>query len=345
MTTAIKNQIFDKARAIGFDQAGFCGPDGKEGMYARYRDFIDKNYHGTMDWMDKRHEHRQSPRHLWPDCQSVLMLAVNYNHDPDPLSYLSQPEKAGISIYARGRDYHDIIKKKLKQLGRWMVDQFDCDIKVFVDTAPVMEKPLASEAGIGWQGKHTNLVSSQLGSWFFLGAIFTTLDLPPDAAHTDHCGSCTACLDICPTKAFPTPYQLDARRCISYLTIEHDGPIPEEFRKPMGNRIYGCDDCLAICPWNKFAQQSHESHFLTRESLKEINLTDIIQFKDDDFRKAFSKSPIKRTGRDKLVRNALYALGNSGQTDALPLIRKLCSDPSAMVVDAANWAIKQLEKG
>lgn len=343
MTQTVKDQISQKANAVGFDQIGFCDPHGKDGMYERYMAFINKGHHGDMDWMDSRHEHRASPKSMWPDCRSVIMLAVNYNQEENPLAHLDNPEKAGVSIYARGRDYHDIIKKKLKELGRWITQNFDCDIKVFVDTAPVMEKPLASEAGLGWQGKHTNLVSRKIGSWFFLGAIYTTLNLTPDTPHRDQCGSCRACLDACPTRAFPAPYQLDARRCISYLTIEHDGPIPEEFRPLMGNRIYGCDDCLAACPWNKFAHQSREQRFAAREILYNADLSDLVTLTDSEFRTAFSKSPIKRTGRNRFVRNILYALGNLGDAKNLPKIEKLTKDASPMVVDAAHWALEKIK--
>lgn len=347
-TDDVKKALLEKAREVGFDTLGVAGPDGRDGMYDRYQNFIDKNRHGDMDWMDKRHEHRASPRHLWPECKSVIMLGMNYNREPDPLAHLSDPLAAGVSIYARGRDYHDVVKKKLKELGRWIASTYDCDIKVFVDTAPVMEKPLAAEAGIGWQGKHTNLVSSEIGSWFFLGAIFTTLPLDPDIPHSDQCGSCRACLDACPTDAFPAPYQLDARRCISYLTIEHDGPFEEEFRHKMGNRIYGCDDCLAACPWNKFAHTASEQRYDARVFLQDVSLFDIIQLDDARFRTVFTKSPIKRTGRDKLVRNALYALGNArGQSilsdDIIKTITALTQDNSAMVADAAQWALDNNE--
>ncbi|WND03462.1 tRNA epoxyqueuosine(34) reductase QueG [Temperatibacter marinus] len=343
MSQDLKAQIIEYAHEIGFDQVGFCRAEGKEGMYDQYRQFIAEGRHGTMAWMDKRHEHRASPKSLWPECQSVLMLAMNYNAHPDPLAHLGDPNQAGVSLYARGRDYHDIIKKKLKQLGRWMCQSFDCEVKVFVDTAPVMEKPLAEEAGVGWQGKHTNLVSNQIGSWFFLGAIYTTLKLDVDKPHKDQCGSCTACLEACPTKAFPAPYQLDARRCISYLTIEHDGPVPEEFREALGNRIYGCDDCLAACPWNKFAHEAREARFKTREILENPQLADLVTLDDATFREVFSKSPIKRSGRNRFIRNVLYAIGNSGQADYLPIIAPLGKDASEMVRDAADWATKKLQ--
>ena len=268
-----------------------------------------------MDWLADRPERRADPRGLWPDVRSVIMLGVNYGPDQNPLKILEARSRGAISVYAQGDDYHDLIKKRLKALARWLVAAEACEVKVFVDTAAVMEKPLAQAAGLGWQGKHTNLVSREFGSWLFLGAIFTTLDLPHDDADTDHCGSCRACLDICPTSAFPAPYQLDARRCISYLTIEHKGPIPREFRKAIGNRIYGCDDCLAVCPWNKFAQAGRETKLAARDELRAPPLAELARLDDAAFRAMFTKSPVKRIGRDRFVRNVLIAIGNSGDAE------------------------------
>lgn len=293
-----------------------------------------------MDWMAERAHWRAAPHSLWPEARSIIMLAELYTPEHDALEILRHPSRGAISVYAQGKDYHDLVKKRLKRLGRWLVEQTGCEIKVFVDTAPVMEKPLAQAAGLGWQGKHTNLLSRELGSWFFLGAIFTTLDLPKDAPETEHCGSCRACLDACPTNAFPAPFQLDARRCISYLTIEHKGPVDHELRPLMGNRIYGCDDCLAVCPWNKFAQAATELRYHGPHggpALAELALLD-----DAGFRARFSGSPIKRIGRDRMVRNVLYAIGNSGLAQMRPLAQSLLNDTDASVADAAHWACEQL---
>jgi epoxyqueuosine reductase len=285
---------------------------------------------------------RGNPRALWPQVRSVIMLGLNYSPDGDPLKILRSRDRGAISVYARGDDYHEIIKARLKALARWLTAQTGGDAKIFVDTAAVMEKPLAAAAGIGWQGKHTNLVSRQFGSWLFLGAIFTTLDLPPDAPESDHCGTCQACLDVCPTTAFPAPYRLDARRCISYLTIEHKGPIPRELRPAIGNRIFGCDDCLAVCPWNKFAQAGRESKLSARQELSAPRLADLARLDDAAFRKLFSKSPIKRTGRNRFVRNVLIAIGNSGDATLAPEAIRLLDDPSALVRGAAVWALSRL---
>ena len=297
-----------------------------------------------MHWMETTSAPRGNPRALWPAVGSVIMLGLNYGQDPgsDPLAILRRRDRGAISVYARGDDYHDIIKSRLKALARWLTAQAGGDAKVFVDTAAVMEKPLAAAAGIGWQGKHTNLVSRQFGSWLFLGAIFTTLELPPDAPEIDHCGSCHACLDICPTAAFPAPYQLDARRCISYLTIEHKGPIPRELRAPIGNRIFGCDDCLAVCPWNKFAQAGRENKLAARRELTAPRLADLARLDHAAFRQMFSKSPIKRTGRNRFVRNVLIAIGNSGDAALAPEALRLLNDPSALVRGAAVWALSRL---
>ena len=304
--------------------------------------FLAQGNHGDMDWLAATAERRGDPRALWPEVRAVVMLGLNYGPADDPLAILRVRERGAISVYAQGDDYHDLIKKRLKALARWLVAQAGGDVKVFVDTAAVMEKPLAASAGIGWQGKHTNLVSRQFGSWLFLGAIFTTLELPADAAEADHCGVCRACLDVCPTAAFPAPYRLDARRCISYLTIEHKGPIPRELRAPMGNRIYGCDDCLAVCPWNKFAQQGREAKLAAREALHAPALADLARLDDAGFRALFAKSPVKRTGRDRFVRNVMIAIGNSGEPALAAVAQERLDDASALVRGAAVWALGRL---
>ncbi len=299
-----------------------------------------------MRWMAERMGWRGNPAALWPEARSVIMLAETYTPDHDPLETLAQRDRATISVYAQNRDYHDIVKKRLKRLGRWLIGQApESRIKVFVDTAPVMEKPLAAAAGLGWQGKHTNLLSRDLGNWFFLGAIFTTAELPPDAPATERCGSCRACLDICPTKAFPAPFQLDARRCISYLTIEHPGPVRADLRPLMGNRIYGCDDCLAVCPWNKFARAGREARYAARDDLRAPGLAELARLDDAAFRERFSGSPIKRIGRGRFVRNVLYAIGNSGEAGLVGAARALTGDADEAVADAAGWAVDRLTKG
>jgi epoxyqueuosine reductase len=295
-----------------------------------------------MHWIATTAARRGDPRTLWPQVRSVIMLGLNYDQGGDPMTILQRRDRGAISTYAQADDYHDVIKPRLKALARWLTAEAGGDVKVFVDTAAVMEKPLAGAAGLGWQGKHTNLVSRQFGSWLFLGAIFTTLDLPPDAPETDHCGSCRACLDVCPTAAFPEPYRLDARRCISYLTVEHKGPIPRELRAPMGNRIYGCDDCLAVCPWNKFARAGREMKLAARGELRAPPLAELARLDDAAFRKLFAKSPVKRTGRDRFVRNVLIAIGNSGDTALAAEALRLLSDPSALVRGAAVWALSRL---
>jgi epoxyqueuosine reductase len=297
-----------------------------------------------MTWMATHAARRADPGTLWPQARSIIMLGVNYGPDDDPLSILNERTRGGISVYARGEDYHELIKSRLKHLGRWLMAHGGGDIKVFVDTAPVMEKPLAAAAGLGWQGKHTNLVSRQLGSWLFLGAIFTTLDLPPNPPEQDHCGNCRACLDICPTAAFPAPYRLDARRCISYLTIEHKGPIPRELRPLMGNRIYGCDDCLAVCPWNKFAQTGREIKLAARDELRAPRLADLARLDDTAFRALFTKSAVKRIGRDRFVRNVLIAIGNSGDVTLANEAERLLADVSPLIRGAAVWALGRLDR-
>ncbi len=339
----LKQALLTEARAAGFARMGICRPDAIPQAAARLAAFVADGRHGQMAWMAERMGWRGDPTALWPEAKSVIMLAEVYTPDDDPLAALDRRDRATISVYARNRDYHDLVKKRLKRLGRWLLDQAPShEIKVFVDTAPVMEKPLAQAAGLGWQGKHTNLLSRDLGNWFFLGAIFTTLDLPPDPPEEEHCGSCTACLDICPTGAFPAPFQLDARRCISYLTIEHKGPVAPDLRALMGNRIYGCDDCLAVCPWNKFAQAATELRYAARPDLISPKLEDLARLDDVGFRAMFSGSPIKRIGRDRFVRNVLYAIGNSGDMRLAEVARTLVNDPDEAVADAARWAVERL---
>ncbi len=331
------------ARENGFDAVGCTRPDAVPEAKARLERFLADGAHGDMLWLEASAQRRGDPRMLWPEVRSIIMLGMNYGPDSDPLSILKERTRGAISVYARSHsDYHDVVKQRLKTLARWLVAQAGGDVKVFVDTAAVMEKPLAASAGLGWQGKHTNLVSRELGSWLFLGAIFTTLELPPDESETDHCGTCQACLDICPTAAFPAPYRLDARRCISYLTIEHKGPIPREFRLLMGNRIYGCDDCLAVCPWNKFAQAGHEAKLAARDTLRAPALAELVALDDAQFRSRFAKTAIKRTGRDRFVRNVLIAIGNSDDVALAPQAERLLGDASALVRGAAVWALSRL---
>lgn len=351
MSTQQKLRSFlDKeAGALGFSEVGITSSDAIPKAPDRLQNFIEAGRHGTMGWMEETKDRRGAPQSLWPDAKSIIMLSLNYGPETDPLSILNEPEMGAISVYARNRDYHDIIKGRLKTLASKLVSRArelgkECDVKVFVDTAPVMEKPLAEQAGLGWQGKHTNLVSREFGSWLFLGSIFTTLDLEGDDHETDHCGSCSNCLDICPTDAFPAPYQLDARRCISYLTIENKGPIPVEFRQAMGNRIFGCDDCLAVCPWNKFASIASEAKLTSPESEISPLLKDFIALDDAAFRVRFSGSPVKRIGRNRFVRNCLIAAGNSQQVDLVPLVRNLTEDSDPVVCEAAQWALIELEK-
>lgn len=335
-------RIKARARALGFSSAGIAGIEAPKDSSHRFAEFLALGRHGEMDWLAAKSDRRQSPRALWPQARSVIALAMNYGPDGDPLGVLQQKSRGAISVYAQGRDYHDVVKKRLKELAGWIAREFGGEVKVFVDTAPVMEKPLAEAAGLGWQGKHTNLVSRQYGSWLFLGAIFTTLELGRDAPEADHCGQCRACLDVCPTAAFPAPYQLDARRCISYLTIEHPGVIAREFRGPMGNRIYGCDDCLAVCPWNKFAQAASEAAFAARPEVAQANLADLARLDDRGFRALFAGSAIKRIGRDRMVRNVAIALGNSMDPAAIPVLTDLLSDPSPLVRGMAVWGLSRL---
>ncbi len=320
-------------------------PDAAPRAGPRLDAFLEEGWHGTMAWMAETAERRKHPAALWPAVRAVALLGLNYGPARDPLADLAAAGRGNISVYARGDDYHDIIKKKLKAVGRAFAAEAGAEIKVFVDTAPVMEKPLAEAAGMGWQGKHTNLVSRRFGSWLFLGAIFTDAALPPDEPETDHCGSCRACLDICPTDAFPAPYTLDARRCISYLTIEHKGPIPREFRAAMGNRIFGCDDCLAVCPWNKFAQLGHEAKLDARPERDLPELADLARLDDAAFRELFRKSPVKRTGRARFLRNVLIAIGNSGRSDLVSVAHARLGDDSPLVRGAAVWALSRLLPG
>ncbi len=339
---ALKQKLAHEALALGFDCIGVADPAAIADAAKYFRSFLKSGAHGDMDWLAASPERRTDPRVLWPDVRSVIMLGVNYGPDENPLAILEHRTRGAISVYAQGDDYHDLVKKRLKALARWLVGASGAEVKVFVDTAAVMEKPLAQAAGLGWQGKHTNLVSREFGSWLFLGAIFTTSDLPRDDAEADHCGSCRACLDICPTAAFPAPYKLDARRCISYLTIENKGPIPHEFRKAIGNRIYGCDDCLAVCPWNKFAQTGREAKLAARDELRAASLADLARLDDTAFRALFAKSPVKRIGRDRFIRNVLIAIGNSNDSALAVDAGRLLDDASPLVRGAAVWALSQL---
>ncbi|WP_350335994.1 tRNA epoxyqueuosine(34) reductase QueG [Coralliovum pocilloporae] len=340
---AIKELIRKRAQTEGFDVVRVTRPDAIPEAAGRLRTFIEQERYGTMDWMPETEQRRADPRALWPDVKSIVMLGMNYGPDCNPLDLLDRRDRAAISVYARNRDYHDVMKGRLKQIVNMVAQKAGVDLKVFVDTAPVMEKPLAAAAGLGWQGKHTNLVSRELGSWLFLGAIFLAAELPADEAEMDHCGSCRKCLDICPTHAFPAPYQLDARKCISYLTIEHKGPVPRRFRHAMKNRIYGCDDCLAICPWNKFAQEARETRLQARDDLKDPHLTELSELDDPAFRALFSGSPVKRIGRDRFLRNVMIALGNSRDPDVMPWVERRLGDDSALVRGAAVWAFGRLE--
>lgn len=339
----LKHQLVEQALAEGFDACRICRPWDVPQVPDRLAAFLQAGYHGQMTWLEERSRWRGDPAALWPAARSVIMLGESYTPECNPLDALDEKSAGTVSVYAQNRDYHDLVKKRLKRLARWLIAQGGGEVKVFVDTAPVPEKPLGQAAGLGWQGKHTNLVSRQLGSWFFIGSVFTTLELPADPAEIDYCGSCRNCLDICPTKAFPAPYKLDARRCISYLTIEHKGPVDPELRPLMGNRIYGCDDCLAVCPWNKFAVAAREIGYRARPDLQSPPLADLAALDDASFRRFFSGSPIKRIGRDRFVRNVLYAIGNSGDPALLESAWSLVNDPAPEVADAARWAVKRLQ--
>ena len=343
---ALKIRLAAEAKRLGFAEVGFCSAQDDPIRADRLREWLGEGHHGEMEWMETRADVRRGPQSLWPEAESVIALGMSYAPSDDPMALDEFPGKARISVYARGKDYHNTMKKRMKALARWLVAEMpECELKVFVDTAPVMEKPLGEAAGIGWQGKHSNLVNRNHGSWLFLGAIYTTIEFPPDASHDDLCGSCNACQTACPTDAFPAPYIVDARRCISYLTIEHKGPIPEEFRKPIGNRIYGCDDCLAVCPWNKFAQAAAcNRDFLPRAELVAPELADLLTLDDAGFRQLFSGSPIKRIGRNRFVRNCLIAAGNSANTELVPQIERLVGDSDPVVTEAAQWALAQLKE-
>ncbi|MGX9179247.1 tRNA epoxyqueuosine(34) reductase QueG [Mesorhizobium sp. BHbdii] len=331
-----------EARRAGFDAVAVTTPNAIPLAPARLAEFVADGFQGSMGWIAETLERRGEPTALWPEVRSIIVLAMNYGPDHDPRAVLAKPGCGAISVYAQNRDYHDVMKGRLKEIAGKIVARSGSDVKVFVDTAPVMEKPLAEAAGLGWQGKHTNLVSRAHGSWLFLGTIFTTAELAPDTPEDDHCGSCRACLDVCPTDAFPAPYRLDARRCISYLTIENKGPIPHEFREKIGNRIYGCDDCLAACPWNKFAQVASEAKLVARADLREPPLADLLTLDDAAFRALFVGSPIKRIGRDRFVRNVLIAAGNSGDSSLRNAVRALLGDASPLVRGAAVWALSRL---
>ncbi|MEM7429038.1 MAG: tRNA epoxyqueuosine(34) reductase QueG [Pseudomonadota bacterium] len=342
MAPDLKAAISDRALAEGFDAVGFAPASAPAGQAGDLSGFLQRGFHGEMAWMAETEARRGAPDAMWQGARSAIVLGLNYGTSQDPLEKLRQRRHGNISVYAQGHDYHDIIKKKLKRIAGWLAQDQACEVKVFVDTAPLMEKPLAERAGIGWQGKHTNLVSRDLGSWFFLGAILTDLEIPPDRPHGDHCGNCRACLDICPTNAFPAPRQIDARRCISYLTIEHKGHIPAEFRDKMGNRIYGCDDCLAVCPWNKFAKAGREAKLAAREELQAPALEELARLDDAAFRLLFRASPVKRIGRDRFVRNVLIAIGNSADPDLAASAQELLDDASPLVRAMAVWALSRL---
>ena len=342
MTTSISEAIRAEALRLGFDVCGIGDAAAPWDSGARLAEFVERGRHGAMDWMETTLERRSHPQAMWPGARSAIMLGVNYGPDTDPLAALADKSRGVVSVYAHGEDYHEPIKKRLKVLAGWIASTYGAQVKVFVDTAPLMEKPLARQAGLGWQGKHTNLVSRQFGSWLFLGSVLTDLELAPDTPSGEHCGACTACLDICPTNAFPAPFQLDARRCLAYLNNEFAGPFPMEFRVPMGNRIYGCDDCLAVCPWNKFAEVAREARFHARDALRGPLLADLAGLDDPAFRALFSKSPVKRIGRDRFIRNVLYALGNSGDPALMAAVEPRLRDASPLVRGAAVWAAWRL---
>jgi epoxyqueuosine reductase len=340
--TLLRQAFRDRALAEGFDAVGYAPAAAVPELKTRLQEFLDAGYHGDMGWMDARKDWRADPQAMWPEAKTAIVLGLNYGPSADPMPRLDAKDRGVISVYAQGDDYHDVIKPRLKRLGHWLYLQSGQNVKVFVDTAPMMEKPLAARAGVGWQGKHTNLVSRAKGSWLFLGVILTAMEMEPDAPEADHCGVCAKCLDVCPTNAFPQPYRLDARRCISYLTIEHKGPIARELRPLMGNRIYGCDDCLAVCPWNKFASTTAEPLLTAREALTAPALADLALLDDASFRALFRKSPVKRIGRARFVRNVLIAIGNSAAPELAKPVHRLLSDPEPVVRGAAIWALSQL---
>jgi epoxyqueuosine reductase len=338
----LRDTIRDRALSEGFDAVGFAPADFGREAGVRLGEFLSAGYHGDMGWMAARASERAAPTTLWPEAKTAIVVGLSYAPKDDPLAMLEHKERGVVSVYARGSDYHDVMKSKLKRIARWLSESEKAGVKIFVDTAPLMEKPLAMAAGLGWQGKHTNLVSRDRGSWLFLGSILITLELAADQAHDDRCGTCSRCLDACPTSAFPSPYKLDARRCISYLTIEHKGPIPHELRAAIGNRIYGCDDCLAVCPWNKFAQAGREAAFRPRIELTAPRLAELARLDDASFREFFSGSPIKRIGRDRFIRNVLIAIGNSSMPEMIPIVEGLLADQSPLVRGAAVWALGRL---
>jgi epoxyqueuosine reductase len=342
MDQDLKDRLVAQALAEGFVSCRVCRPWDVPQVPKRLEAFVEAGWHGQMGWMEERMHWRGDPSALWPEARSVIMLAESYTPDEDPMAVVGMADRGAVSVYARAKDYHDLVKKRLKRLARWLIAEGGGEVKVFVDTAPVPEKALGQAAGLGWQGKHTNLVSRDWGNWAFLGSVFTTLELPVDGAEPDRCGSCRSCLSACPTDAFPAPYQLDARRCISYLTIEHKGPVDEELRGKLGNRIYGCDDCLAACPWNKFAVAASDMRYAAREELKAPKLAELAGLDDGAFRALFSGSPIKRIGRDRFVRNVLYAIGNSGLAALKPAAQALVEDDDPTVADAARWAVQRL---
>jgi epoxyqueuosine reductase len=342
MKDDLKKRLVAQARAEGFDACRLCRPWDVPEVPGRLAAFLENGYHGQMGWLAERSHWRGAPHLLWPEARTVIMLGESYTPEGDPLAGLARRDCGNISVYARGRDYHDTVKKRLKRLARWLIAEAGGEVKVFVDTAPVPEKPLGQAAGLGWQGKHTNLVSRALGNWFFIGSVFTTLELETDAPERDHCGSCRACLDLCPTDAFPAPYQLDARRCISYLTIEHKGPVDEALRPGLGNRIYGCDDCLAACPWNKFAVAAREVKYAARADLVAPGLAELAGLGEAGFRARFSGSPIKRIGWARFLRNVLYAIGNSEEPRLREVARAHLGDGDEAVADAARWAVERL---
>lgn len=345
MGPSLKERLVAQALDEGFSACRICRPWDVPEVPGRLAAFLEAGRHGQMSWLAERSHWRGDPALLWPEARSVIVLAESYAPEVDPMAGLAERDRGVISVYAQGADYHDLVKKRLKRLARWLIAEAgaETEVKVFVDTAPVPEKALAQAAGLGWQGKHTNLLGRELGNWVFLGAVFTTLELPVDAAEREHCGSCRRCLDICPTGAFPSPFQLDARRCISYLTIEHKGPVDEALRPLMGNRIYGCDDCLAVCPWNKFAVAAREMRYRPRPGNHLPDLAELARLDDAGFRERFRGSPIKRIGRDRFVRNVLYAIGNSGDPRLAEVARELCGDPDPTVADAARWAVARLD--
>ena len=340
-----KSTIQKKSKEFGFDIIKITDPKIHKKDQHYIKDFLENDFHGDMEWLKKNLERRVSPKKLWPDVKSIIVLGVNYGPNHDPMKNLENEKIGNISVYARGNDYHDVIKKNLKKFGRWIVSQTNSEIKVFIDTAPIMEKPLAQKAGLGWQGKHTNLVSRDYGSWLFLASIFTNLELESDKEEINHCGNCNNCIEICPTDAFTEPYKLDARKCISYLTIEHKGIIPSHLRSKIGNRIYGCDDCLAVCPWNKFAVKASDVRYSAKDDLVAPSLKNLMSLTDTTFREKFSGSPIKRIGRDRFVRNVLYAIGNSMDSNYIPMLEPLLLDNDPTIVEAATWAKEQIVNG